>query len=104
MTSEAVIHLTRHVSLFHVFSARNYPNVVPSVRGLEANELQLIADALQVHQDFNLAQMLQGENVPASVLQLQEVIKRLGIEILRRSTRRPRRHAFNLSGFKCFCW
>ena len=32
---------------------------------------------------FNLAQMLQGENVPANVSQLQESIKRDGVEALR---------------------
>lgn len=77
--------------------ARNYTNVVPSVMALEEEELELISEAMEVHQeppnwepglgahrsrarelasdshpkDFNLAQMLQGENVPASVLQLQ---------------------------------
>ena len=39
--------------------------------------------ALHLHSMFNLAQMLQGENVPANVSQLQESIKRDGVEALR---------------------
>lgn len=66
-----------------IFLMRTYPDVVPSVKALDEEELELMSEALEVHKDFNLAQMLQGENVPASVFQLQEVIKRLGTEIFR---------------------
>ncbi|CAJ1450475.1 unnamed protein product, partial [Effrenium voratum] len=66
-----------------LYLMRNYTNVVPSVMALEEEELELISEAMEVHQDFNLAQMLQGENVPASVLQLQELVRRLGTEIFR---------------------
>lgn len=66
-----------------IFLMRTYPDVVPSVKSLDEEELELMSEALEVHKDFNLAQMLQGENVPASVFQLQEVIKRLGMEIFR---------------------
>lgn len=71
-----------------IFLMRTYPDVVPSVKSLDEEELELMSEALEVHkdlapEDFNLAQMLQGENVPASVFQLQEVIKRLGMEIFR---------------------
>jgi len=61
-----------------IFLMGSYPDVVPSVKALNEEEVELMSKTLEVHKDFNLAQMLQGENVPASVLQLQGVIKKLG--------------------------
>ena len=52
----AVLHLMNEVK-----------NVVPSVEWLSEEGLRLASDALMVHETFNLAQMLQGENVPANV-------------------------------------
>lgn len=60
-----------------------YQNVVPSVQGLNAAGIKYAKGALHLHSMFNLAQMLQGENVPANVSQLQESIKRDGVEALR---------------------
>eukprot|EP00435_Cladocopium_sp_Y103_P040768 s901_g11.t1 len=60
-----------------------YQNVVPSVQGLNAAGMKYAKGALHLHSMFNLAQMLQGENVPANVSQLQESIKRDGVEALR---------------------
>ena len=61
----------------------NYTNVIPSVRELSEEGLRYAKSALHLHSIFNFAQMLQGENVPASVRQLQESIQRDGIEVLR---------------------
>jgi len=60
-----------------------YQNVVPSVQALNAAGIKYAKGALHLHSMFNLAQMLQGENVPANVCQLQESIKRDGVEALR---------------------
>ena len=60
-----------------------YQNVVPSVTRLSEEGIKYAKGALRLHSMFNLAQMLQGENVPANVGQLQESIKRDGVEALR---------------------
>lgn len=60
-----------------------YQNVVPSVQALNAAGIKYAKGALHLHSMFNLAQMLQVENVPANVCQLQESIKRDGVEALR---------------------
>jgi len=52
-------------------------HVVPSVRFLSERATSFVQQALEVHEKFNLAQMLQGENVPGSVLILQDVIQDL---------------------------
>eukprot|EP00931_Biecheleriopsis_adriatica_P031469 TRINITY_DN18450_c0_g1_i2.p1 TRINITY_DN18450_c0_g1~~TRINITY_DN18450_c0_g1_i2.p1 ORF type:complete len:1235 (+),score=180.44 TRINITY_DN18450_c0_g1_i2:55-3705(+) len=52
--------------LMHDFS-----NVVPSVEHLDHDEKQLILETLEIHAGFNFAQLLQGENVPASIAQLR---------------------------------
>ena len=61
----------------------NFKNVVPSVQALSDEGLMYAKGALNLHAIFNLAQMLQGENVPANVFQLQENVKRDGSEVLR---------------------
>ena len=61
----------------------NFRNVVPSVQALSEDGLMYAKGALNLHSIFNLAQMLQGENVPANVAQLQENVKRDGSEVLR---------------------
>ena len=61
----------------------NFKNVVPSVQALSDEGLMYAKGALNLHAIFNLAQMLQGENVPANVFQLQETVKRDGSEVLR---------------------
>eukprot|EP00439_Symbiodinium_sp_Y106_P076962 s895_g16.t1 len=48
--------------------------VVPSVSFLSDDALNFVKNALEIHEQFNLAQMLQGENVPGSVMGLQDMI------------------------------
>ena len=45
----------------------NYKNVVPSVQALSEEGLMYATGALNLHSIFNLAQMLQGENVPTYI-------------------------------------
>lgn len=58
-------------------------NVVPSVFWLGPRALSFITDALAVHELFNLAQMLQGENLPANIAQLRDCIAEKGQDIFR---------------------
>ncbi|CAJ1355387.1 unnamed protein product, partial [Effrenium voratum] len=58
-------------------------NVVPSVLWLSPRSLTFIEDALAVHELFNLAQMLQGENLPANVAQLRDCIAEKGQDVFR---------------------
>ncbi|CAE7936522.1 eag [Symbiodinium sp. KB8] len=53
-------------------------NVVPSVAKLDAEDVALLQDTLLHHETFKLAQMLQGENVPASLAELQERFSQSG--------------------------
>jgi len=50
-------------------------NVVPSVWWLSERGTKCIENALEIHELFNLAQMLQGENLPASIVQLRRCIE-----------------------------
>ena len=59
----------------------NHPNVVPSVSFLDDTYLHCAQNCLFVHETFNLAQMLQGENVPANVDQLQQLVHKHGKEV-----------------------
>ncbi|CAE8588037.1 unnamed protein product [Polarella glacialis] len=61
----------------------NWGNVVPSVASLSSTALDHIRDALEIHQDFNLAQMLQGENVAASVAILQLHVEKKGQDVFK---------------------
>eukprot|EP00931_Biecheleriopsis_adriatica_P083835 TRINITY_DN5752_c0_g2_i1.p1 TRINITY_DN5752_c0_g2~~TRINITY_DN5752_c0_g2_i1.p1 ORF type:complete len:563 (-),score=108.56 TRINITY_DN5752_c0_g2_i1:115-1758(-) len=56
-------------------------NVVPSVAKLSAHAAFLCERALLFHEQFNLAQMLQGENVPGNVLLLRDLERRHGDEV-----------------------
>jgi len=53
------------------------PNVVPSVLQLEDTEDSLVKNALRACEIFNFAQMLQGENTPANVSQLYNMMAEL---------------------------
>eukprot|EP00930_Biecheleria_cincta_P015588 TRINITY_DN12948_c0_g3_i2.p1 TRINITY_DN12948_c0_g3~~TRINITY_DN12948_c0_g3_i2.p1 ORF type:complete len:1228 (+),score=254.99 TRINITY_DN12948_c0_g3_i2:33-3716(+) len=66
-----------------IYLMRNRRNCVPSVESLTEDAFDLICNALEIHQEFNLAQMLQGENTPASVMQLQSMIRERGVEVFR---------------------
>ena len=68
----AVVHLLHNVQ-----------NIVPSVRWLNARSMNWVEEALITHELFNLAQMLQGENCPASVKQLREHVAVKGDAIFR---------------------
>eukprot|EP00913_Durusdinium_trenchii_P001541 g1426.t2 len=59
----------------------NARNVVPSIIPLSDTALHCLCSVLEIHEIFNLAQMLQGENVPASVAQVQEKIAECGPEV-----------------------
>ena len=63
----AVLHLMTDVQ-----------QVVPSVAWLTDAGRTYVTDALIVHETFNLAQMLQGENVPANILQLYQLVHQQG--------------------------
>eukprot|EP00930_Biecheleria_cincta_P070474 TRINITY_DN58113_c0_g1_i1.p1 TRINITY_DN58113_c0_g1~~TRINITY_DN58113_c0_g1_i1.p1 ORF type:complete len:1205 (+),score=191.75 TRINITY_DN58113_c0_g1_i1:102-3716(+) len=52
----------------------NCQSAVPSVKSLSSQALELVKGALVLHQEFNFAQLLQGENAPANILWLQELI------------------------------
>eukprot|EP00931_Biecheleriopsis_adriatica_P036359 TRINITY_DN20949_c0_g1_i1.p1 TRINITY_DN20949_c0_g1~~TRINITY_DN20949_c0_g1_i1.p1 ORF type:complete len:1323 (-),score=258.84 TRINITY_DN20949_c0_g1_i1:57-3953(-) len=69
---EALLYLMRH-----------QPNVVPSAMTLSDRAFALVEEVLEVHQDFNIAQMLQGENTAGNVLQLQALINQKGVEVFR---------------------
>lgn len=68
-------------ALLRLISA--HTNVVPSIDWLTENEVSMIEATLGIHQEFNLAQMIQGENAPASVHQLQQMIQKNGQPIFR---------------------
>eukprot|EP00930_Biecheleria_cincta_P034011 TRINITY_DN23540_c0_g1_i1.p1 TRINITY_DN23540_c0_g1~~TRINITY_DN23540_c0_g1_i1.p1 ORF type:complete len:1211 (-),score=186.87 TRINITY_DN23540_c0_g1_i1:179-3784(-) len=57
-----------------LYIIKNFQRAAPSVHSLSENSLALVEGALQLHQYFNFPQMLQGENVPASILQLQQLV------------------------------
>ena len=56
----------------------NVRNVVPSVLWLSHAARNYAHDALNVHETFNLAQMLQGENAPANVRELYQLVNEQG--------------------------
>lgn len=63
-----------------LYIMENHKNVVPSSDWLSEDGSRAIRKALMVHETFNLAQMLQGENVPGNVAQLQELVLSYGTE------------------------
>ncbi|CAJ1452717.1 unnamed protein product [Effrenium voratum] len=52
----------------------NHPRALPSGTDLPEDVLNLVTATLSLQLNFNFAQMLQGENVPANLLQLKEFI------------------------------
>ena len=57
------------------FVLNNFPEAMPSIESMSAQTLQMINNTLELQEFFNFAQMIQGENVPANLHQLQEFIK-----------------------------
>eukprot|EP00930_Biecheleria_cincta_P082016 TRINITY_DN7154_c1_g1_i7.p1 TRINITY_DN7154_c1_g1~~TRINITY_DN7154_c1_g1_i7.p1 ORF type:complete len:593 (-),score=84.22 TRINITY_DN7154_c1_g1_i7:86-1633(-) len=59
-------------AVLHLISVAE--NVVPSVSQLGETARELVETALLLHELFNFAQMLQGENVPGNIAQLHEIV------------------------------
>eukprot|EP00931_Biecheleriopsis_adriatica_P083831 TRINITY_DN5752_c0_g1_i3.p1 TRINITY_DN5752_c0_g1~~TRINITY_DN5752_c0_g1_i3.p1 ORF type:complete len:619 (-),score=118.91 TRINITY_DN5752_c0_g1_i3:45-1655(-) len=66
-----------------IYMMSEVQNVVPSVTKLSEHGFRLIEQALTLHEQFNLAQMLQGENSPGNVQVLQNLVKIHGDEAFR---------------------
>eukprot|EP00931_Biecheleriopsis_adriatica_P083836 TRINITY_DN5752_c0_g2_i2.p1 TRINITY_DN5752_c0_g2~~TRINITY_DN5752_c0_g2_i2.p1 ORF type:complete len:563 (-),score=118.46 TRINITY_DN5752_c0_g2_i2:173-1816(-) len=64
-----------------MYMMKEWKNVVPSVTKLSAHAFVLCERALFLHEQFNLAQMLQGENVPGNVLLLKDLERSHGDEV-----------------------
>lgn len=63
-------------AVMHLMSVEK--QVVPSVVWLSETQRNYMNDALLVHETFNLAQMLQGENVPANITELYNLVHEQG--------------------------
>ncbi|CAJ1395704.1 unnamed protein product, partial [Effrenium voratum] len=63
------------------YLVQNAQNVVPAVTALSEKGLYYLRSVLSIHEAFNFAQMLQGENVPANVAQLQEHVQEHGQQV-----------------------
>lgn len=63
-----------------LYILENYPNVVPSFARLSVAGQDLVCLAVELQQGFSFPQMLQGENVPANLLQLQDFLRQNGGE------------------------
>ena len=72
--------LALEAGLLKSLSAAGSAHVVPSASYLTPAAVEIIKSTLVVHETFNLAQMLQGENVPGSVVKLKELISQEGAE------------------------
>ncbi|CAE6961578.1 HCN4 [Symbiodinium natans] len=67
-----------------LFVLDHYPDAVPSIYSFGEDVRHLVDDTLELQHDFIFAQMLQGENVPANLLQLKNFInERSGEETLK---------------------
>ena len=56
------------------FIMNHFPNSMPSMDSLSLQTVRLVNDVLELQEFFNFAQMIQGENVPANLDQLQKFI------------------------------
>jgi len=70
------------------------PHLVPSTLHVSEDMQDLIVDALGTHSEFNLAQMLQGENNPSHIQTLQQCVQEAGEDLLKF-------YLFNLVGIMC---
>lgn len=62
----------------------SYPFLAPTGHHLEKHIRLFVTSTLELQLNFNFAQMLQGENVPANLLQLKEfILKKSGEETLK---------------------
>lgn len=62
---------------------RSESGAVPSASVLNFEMQQLVFSALRVHSKFNMAQMLQGENLPCQVSELKECVRTEGVSTLK---------------------
>ncbi|CAK9081206.1 unnamed protein product [Durusdinium trenchii] len=74
--------------LFLMESASEWPGMAVAISACPVaaqknKDGTFINDALAVHELFNLAQMLQGENLPGNIAQLRECIDEKGPEVFR---------------------
>ncbi|CAE7277014.1 GIP [Symbiodinium necroappetens] len=67
-----------------LFILDHFPDAVPSIYSVAEDVRHLLDDTLELQQNFIFAQMLQGENVPANLMQLKDFInQRSGEETLK---------------------
>merc|ERR1719271_283561 len=66
-----------------IYAMEELQESVPSVKTLNADMKELLTDTFKLHELFNFAQMLQGENIPWSIKYLQDHIKEHGDQALR---------------------
>jgi len=66
-----------------LYLIKEIPSVVPSMQRLSPDMTTLVTNCLKTHSKFNLAQMLQGENIPSHIWVLQECIAEQGEELLK---------------------
>lgn len=59
-----------------IFLMNNMDQVLPSLTSLSETSFRLIESMFALHEEFNLAQLLQGENTPANVKRLKEYLSR----------------------------
>jgi len=59
------------------------PHIVPSTMALGSDSIMLLRSALNSHSNFNLAQMLQGENLPLQIERLKSMIVVEGEHLLK---------------------
>jgi hypothetical protein len=66
-----------------IYAMEELQESVPSVKTLNSDMKELLTDTFKLHELFNFAQMLQGENIPWSIKYLQDHIKEHGDQALR---------------------
>mmetsp|Transcript_44220 Transcript_44220/g.102143 ORF Transcript_44220/g.102143 Transcript_44220/m.102143 type:complete len:1155 (-) Transcript_44220:77-3541(-) len=66
-------HCTPEAATYHIIDIK--PELIPSMRLLNYDMRELVKSTLVTQSIFNFAQMLQGENNPHAVLELQEAMR-----------------------------
>eukprot|EP00930_Biecheleria_cincta_P069829 TRINITY_DN5751_c0_g1_i5.p1 TRINITY_DN5751_c0_g1~~TRINITY_DN5751_c0_g1_i5.p1 ORF type:complete len:1192 (+),score=167.13 TRINITY_DN5751_c0_g1_i5:43-3618(+) len=61
-------------AVMHMMSDSDAINAVPSVQSLSKKSFELIRKTVDIYSRFNLGQLIQGENTPANVLELQNLV------------------------------
>ena len=80
--SKALLHLLSKMENKQCSSAEqavlrliNIESLTPSMRMLDSSMVKVLKDVFQIHDTFNFGQMLQGENLPSNVLDLQHLFE-----------------------------